>query len=88
MNKDAESALRASGSFIVYLKISLSEVSSRVGFNRDRPLLLGSPRAQWQTLMNERAPIYQSLSSYTVDVDGKSAEKIVDEILIAYELRG
>ena len=88
MNKDAESALRASGAFIVYLKISLSEVSSRVGFNRDRPLLLGSPRAQWQTLMNERAPIYESLSSYTVDVDGKSAEKIVDEILIAYELRG
>jgi shikimate kinase len=88
MNKDAESALRASGAFIVYLKISLSEVSSRVGFNRDRPLLLGSPRAQWQTLMNERAPIYESLSSYTVDVDGKSAETIVDEILIAYELRG
>lgn len=88
MNKDAESALRASGSFIVYLKISLSEVSSRVGFNRDRPLLLGSPRAQWQTLMNERAPIYESLSSYTVEVDGKPAEKIADEILIAYELRG
>jgi shikimate kinase len=88
MNKDSESALRASGSFIVYLKISLSEVSSRVGFNRDRPLLLGSPRAQWQTLMNKRAPIYESLSSYTVDVDGKSAETIVDEILIAYELRG
>jgi shikimate kinase len=88
MNKDAESALRASGAFIVYLRISLSEVSSRIGFNRDRPLLLGSPRAQWQTLMNERAPIYESLSGYTVDVDGKTAESIVDEILIAYELRG
>lgn len=88
MNKDSESALRASGSFIVYLRISLSEVSARVGFNRDRPLLLGSPRAQWQKLMNERAPIYESLASYTVDVDGKSAETIADEILIAYELRG
>lgn len=88
MNIDAESALRASGSFIVYLKISLSEVSARVGFNRDRPLLLGSPRAQWQKLMNERAPIYESLASYVVDVDGKSAQSIVDEVLIAYELRG
>lgn len=88
MNIDAESALRASGSFLVYLKISLSEVSARVGFNRDRPLLLGSPRAQWQKLMNERAPIYESLASYIVDVDGKSAESIVDEVLIAYELRG
>jgi shikimate kinase len=88
MNLDAQSALRATGSFIVYLKISLSEVSSRVGFNHDRPLLLGSPRAQWQTLMNERAPIYESLSSYVVDVDGKNVESIVDELLIAYELRG
>lgn len=88
MNIDAESALRASGSFIVYLKISLSEVSARVGFNRDRPLLLGSPRAQWQKLMNERAPIYESLATYIVDVDGKSAQTIVDEVLIAYELRG
>jgi hypothetical protein len=38
--------------------------------------------------MNERAPIYESLSSYTDDVDGKTDESIVDEILIAYELRG
>lgn len=85
---DAQSALRASGSFIVYLKISLSEVSSRVGFNRDRPLLLGSPRAQWQTLMNDRAPIYESLASYIVDVDGQKVDAIVEEIAFAYDLRG
>lgn len=87
LSLDAQSALRASGSFIVYLKISLSEVSSRVGFNRDRPLLLGSPRAQWQSLMNERAPIYTSLSDFTVEVDGKSPEEIVNEILLALQLR-
>jgi shikimate kinase len=84
---DAQSALRASGSFIVYLKISLAQVASRVGFNRDRPLLIGSPRAQWQSLMNERAPIYESIASYTVDVDGKSIEEITQEISIAYELQ-
>lgn len=86
INIDAQSALRASGSFLVYLKISLSTVSSRVGFNRDRPLLLGSPRAQWQTLMNERAPIYEALATYTVDVDGKSVDEIASEILFAYQL--
>jgi shikimate kinase len=84
---DAQSALRASGSFIVYLKISLAQVASRVGFNRDRPLLFGSPRAQWQSLMNERAPIYESIASYTVDVDGRSIEEITQEISIAYELQ-
>jgi shikimate kinase len=87
VNLDAQSALRASGAFIVYLKISLSQVSSRVGFNQGRPLLMGNPRAQWQSLMNERAPIYEDLASYVVEVDNKSATDIVDEIAFAYDLR-
>lgn len=85
---DAQSALRASGAFIVYLKISLAHVSSRVGFNQGRPLLMGNPRAQWQSLMNERAPIYEGIASYICDVDGRSVEELVSEIAIAYELRG
>ncbi|CAB4588253.1 unannotated protein [freshwater metagenome] len=86
LSVDSQSALRVSGSFIAYLKISLSEVSSRVGFNRDRPLLLGSPRAQWQALMNDRAPIYESLADITVEVDGKSPEEIAEEISLEYRL--
>lgn len=85
---DAQSALRASGAFIIYLKISLSQVSSRVGFNQGRPLLMGNPRAQWQNLMNERAPIYEGVASYICEVDGKSVDEIAAEIGIAFELRG
>ncbi len=88
LSVDAQSALRASGSFIVYLKISLSQVSSRVGFNQGRPLLMGNPRAQWQALMNDRAPIYEGIASYICTVDSKSVDEIVSEIAIAYELRG
>jgi len=84
---DAQSALRASGSFIVYLRISLSQVASRVGFNQGRPLLMGNPRAQWQSLMNERAPIYEGIAHFICDVDNKSVDQIVAEIEIAYELR-
>lgn len=84
---DAQSALRASGAFIVYLKISLSQVSSRVGFNQGRPLLMGNPRAQWQALMNDRAPIYEGIASYICDVDGKSVDELVSEIAIAFDLR-
>lgn len=83
---DAQSALRISGSFVVYLKISLSTVSSRVGFNQGRPLLMGNPRAQWQSLMNDRAPIYEGIANYICEVDGKSVEEIVAEIEIAYDL--
>ena len=88
LSYDAQSALKASGAYIVYLKISLSEVSSRVGFNRDRPLLLGSPRAQWQNLMNERASIYEGLASFIIDVDGRSVQDIAQEVAIAFDLRG
>lgn len=87
MSIDAQSALRASGAFIVYLKISLASVSSRVGFNQGRPLLMGNPRAQWQALMNERAPIYEGLASYVAEVDNKSVEEIADEIAFAFDLR-
>ncbi len=87
LSVDAQSALRASGSFIVYLKISLAQVSNRVGFNQGRPLLMGNPRAQWQNLMNERAPIYESIASYIAEVDNKSVRELTDEIAIAYDLR-
>ena len=85
---DAQSALRASGAFIVYLKISLANVSSRVGFNQGRPLLMGNPRAQWQALMNERAPIYEGIATYICEVESKSVAELSSEIAIAYELRG
>lgn len=88
LSLDAQSAIKASGSFVVYLKISLATASSRVGFNQGRPLLMGNPRAHWQSLMNDRAPIYQDLSHFLCEVDGKSPEDIRSEIEVAYELRG
>jgi len=87
MSLDAQSALRASGAFIIYLKISLSKVSSRVGFNQGRPLLMGNPRAQWQSLMNDRAPIYENLANYVVEVEDKSVKEIADEVNFAFDLR-
>ena len=84
---DAQSALRASGAFIIYLKISLSQVSARVGFNQGRPLLMGNPRAQWQSLMNERAPIYEGLAHYVCEVDGKTIDQIAEGIVTGKQSR-
>jgi shikimate kinase len=81
VSPDAQSALRASGSYIVYLQASLSTVAPRIGFNRDRPLLLHNPRGQWQMLMEERRPIYESLARLTVDTNDLSEMDIVDLIL-------
>ena len=74
---DAQSALRAIASHIIFLDISLSTVAPRIGFNRDRPLLLNNPRGQWQTLMEARRPIYEAIADTTINVDDKSEEEIV-----------
>ena len=78
---DAKSALRAIASPVIYLDISLATVAPRIGFNRDRPLLLHNPRGQWQTLMEARRPIYESSADTVIDVNTKTEIDIVDEIL-------
>jgi shikimate kinase len=65
---------------VIFLDISLSTAAPRVGFNRDRPLLLGNPRAQWQALSDQRRPIYEFLSDQTIKVDSLSVSEIVETI--------
>jgi shikimate kinase len=74
---DAQSALRAIASHIIFLDISLSTVAPRIGFNRDRPLLLNNPRGQWQMLMEARRPVYEAIADTTIKVDDKSEDEIV-----------
>ncbi len=76
---DAQSALKVSSAPVIYLDISLASVAPRIGFNRDRPLLLHNPRGQWQTLMEVRRPIYESIANIVIDVNGKSQKQIVEE---------
>lgn len=78
---DAQSALKVSAAPVVYLDISLASVAPRIGFNRDRPLLLHNPRGQWQTLMEARRPIYESIANFVIDVNGKSQKEIVSEVI-------
>jgi len=80
---DAQSALRAIASPVIYFDISLASVAPRIGFNRDRPLLLHNPRGQWETLMQERRPIYESIADIVIDVNAKTEQAIVAEILEA-----
>jgi shikimate kinase len=78
---DAQSALRAIASPVVYLDISLATVAPRIGFNRDRPLLLHNPRGQWQILMEARRPIYESIADSVIDVNERSESEIVTLVM-------
>lgn len=65
---------------VVFLDVGLSDAASRVGFNRDRPLLLGNPRAQLRTMLEERRPLYLEVATTSVSTDGKTPEQVADEI--------
>jgi shikimate kinase len=66
---------------VVFLDVSISNAAPRVGFNRDRPLLLGNPRQQWIALMEKRRSTYESLSKARVSTDNKKPSQVVEVIL-------
>ena len=85
IKEQSQELITASNVFVVFLDISLAAAAPRVGFNRDRPLLLGNPRAQWQALNEIRRPIYQSLATLGIKVDDMKVEEIVSQILPNFE---
>lgn len=72
---------RELGSKIVFLDVSITAAAPRIGFNRDRPLLLGNPRAQWLVLMQVRRPIYESLADLVVDTSDLTPQRSIELIL-------
>jgi shikimate kinase len=68
---------------VVFLDIELADATKRVGMNRDRPLLLGNPRAQLHALMNARRPLYEEVATRTISTSGKEPPQVVDEIIEA-----
>jgi shikimate kinase len=81
LDQQAQSALRTNSTPIVFLDVSLASASPRVGFNRDRPLLVGNPRAKWQELMNARRPIYEELATFTVPTDDLTPSQVSSKIV-------
>jgi shikimate kinase len=79
LDESTQAAL--AGQQVVFLDVGIKDAASRVGFNRDRPLLLGNPRAQWVKLMEVRRPVYERLATATVLTDGRTPEDAADEIV-------
>ena len=81
LSQSAQKLLQSVDAAVIYLSVSLATAAPRVGFNRDRPLLLNNPRAAWQELMDKRRPIYEALAHHIVIVDERAPKDIVDEIV-------
>ena len=83
ISERAQALLATTDSHRIFLDVSLAIAAARVGFNRDRPLLLGNPRAQWQQLNEVRRPIYERLATAVVKVEGSSVKDLVAKIVEA-----
>ena len=69
------------GLTVVFLDVSISAAAPRIGFNRDRPLLLGSPRASWVRLMEARRPLYEEVSVSRVETDGLTPDEVAERVV-------
>lgn len=65
---------------VIFLDVSISNAAPRVGFNRERPLLLGNPRQQWLQLMEKRRPIYEALANRIISTDNRKVNEVVAEL--------
>ena len=72
---------RLSDHRVVFLDVGLADAASRVGLNRDRPLLVGNPRAQLKKLLDQRRPLYLQVATMTVDTAGRTPEEVVAEVV-------
>lgn len=83
LKSENNAVLQANGK-IVFLRASLETLAKRLHVDGTRPLLQTSTesiRDRLARLMKERAPVYEHVADYIVDVDGKSPDQIAEEIV-------
>ena len=67
------------------LQVDLSSAASRVGMNRDRPVLALNPRAQLKQLLDARMPLYLEVATDVVDTSNRSARQVADDVTALLE---
>ena len=77
---DAGTRALLKGHRTLLLQVDLSSAASRVGMNRDRPVLALNPRAQLKQLLDARMPLYLEVATDVVDTSNRSARQVADEV--------
>ena len=80
INKEIQEVLQDANYPVVFIDFSIAQAATRIGFNKDRPLLLVNPRQQWISLMNDRRPIYEKLASQTISSDNQKPHEVAKQI--------
>ena len=83
LKKENNALLQENGK-IVFLRASVETLAKRLKVDGERPLLQTSTenlRDRLERLLKERAPVYEHVADFAVDVDGKTPETIAEEII-------
>lgn len=80
INPEIKKVLLNSEYPVIFIDVSISQAANRIGFNKDRPLLMINPRQQWLHLMSERRPIYEKLATITVSSDNSKPAEVAKTI--------
>ena len=80
ISKEIKEVLENADYPVVFIDVSIAQAATRIGFNKDRPLLLVHPRQQWISLMNDRRPIYEKLASQTISSDNQKPHEVAKQI--------
>ena len=75
-----ETRATLAGHAVVFLRVGLSDAAARVGLGTSRPLLLGNVRGTMKALLDERTPVYESVSTGSVDTDGLTPDEVADRV--------
>jgi shikimate kinase len=81
INSEISQILESASYPVIFIDVSIAQAATRIGFNKDRPLLLINPRQQWVNLMSERRPIYEKLATDTVLSDSKKPNEVAKIIV-------
>ena len=68
------------GHDVVWLEVSISQATRRVGMNTVRPLLLGNVRGRLIELLRERTPLYEEVATTRVMTDNKRPSEVAAEL--------
>jgi shikimate kinase len=68
------------GGTVVWLDVDLPSAAKRVGLSRDRPILGVNPRAMLRQMLETRAPLYDEVSTATVQTGGRAPADVVADV--------
>ena len=74
---------------IVYLRATKETLARRLASDKERPLLQTEETLDEKLtrLLKERSAVYERVADKIIDVDNKTPEKIVDEILMSEKVK-